>query len=270
MKEASEVGTEPENKGMDKGGKPKPTVLVVEDTFDIRDFLVDLLEPLYHVLEASDGLEGWEIAIEKLPDLILSDVTMPEMDGIELTQKLKADERTSHLPIILLTARGTVNHQVEGLEKGADEYIAKPFNVQLLLLKIKNLLTLSEKLKDRYSRFVTLQPQFQKIENPDDRFLHNLMAILETNLSNPDFSVIELGNQIGMSRPVLFRKTKMLTGMSVLDLIRSVRLKKAVMLLRQNKMTVAEVAYEVGYNDPKYFSKLFRNQFGDSPSDYVK
>ncbi|WP_187260511.1 response regulator transcription factor [Pontibacter beigongshangensis] len=252
------------------GKKVKASVLLVEDNFEIRDFLVDLLSPLYQVLEASDGLEGWEAATENLPDLIISDVTMPEIDGIELTQKLKSDERTSHIPIILLTARGTESHQVEGLENGADEYIAKPFNVQLLLLKVRNLLTLSTKLKEKFSRYIRLQPQNREMENPDDTFLHRLMRVLEENMQNPDFGVTELGGQMGMSRPVLFRKIKMLTGMSVLDLIRSVRLKKAEMLLRHNSLSVAEIAYEVGYNDPKYFSKLFRNLYGDNPSDYVK
>ncbi|WP_114781889.1 hybrid sensor histidine kinase/response regulator transcription factor [Botryobacter ruber] len=246
------------------------SVLVVEDNTEIRSYLKNLLSPHYQVFEATDGEEGWEIATEQLPNLIISDISMPRMDGLELTNKLKTDERTNHIPVILLTARGTIIHQVAGLERGADEYMCKPFNIQLLLLKVKNLLAVREKLKEKYGRIVTLQPQYQEIENPDDKFLQRLMQILEANISDPEFNVSELVNHIGMSRPVLFRKTKMLTGLSVIDLIRSVRLKKAEMLLRQNRMTISEVAYEVGYNDPKYFSKLFRNQYGKTPTEYVE
>lgn len=248
----------------------KISVLVVEDNSEIRGYLSNLLSAHYHIYEAADGAEGWEIATEKLPNLIISDVSMPRMDGLELTNKLKADDRTSHIPVILLTARGTVIHQVAGLERGADEYLCKPFNIQILLLKVKNLLAIREKLKEKYGRIVTLQPQYQELEDPDDRFLQRLMQILEENISDAEFNVSELVNHIGMSRPVLFRKTKMLTGLSVIDLIRSVRLKKAEMLLKQNKLSISEVAYEVGYNDPKYFSKLFRSQYGKTPSEYME
>jgi YesN/AraC family two-component response regulator len=251
-------------------GQEMVSILLVEDNAEIRAYLKNILSPEYQVIEAADGQLGWEIAAEKLPNLVISDVSMPRMDGFELTRMLKTDERTSHIPVILLTARGTVIHQVEGLEKGADEYMCKPFNIQLLLLKVKNLLVLRDKLKQKYGRIVTLQPQYQEIEDPDDKFLQRLMLILEKNISDPEFNVSELVNHIGMSRPVLFRKTKMLTGLSVIDLIRSVRLKKAEMLLKQNRMTISEVAYEVGYNDPKYFSKLFRTQFGKTPSEYLE
>lgn len=248
----------------------KVSVLLVEDNAEIRAYLKNILSSDYHLCEAADGQQGWEIATEKLPNLIISDVSMPRMDGFELTKRLKSDERTSHIPVILLTARGTVIHQVEGLEKGADAYMCKPFNIQLLLLKVKNLLAVREQLKQKYGRIVTLQPQYQEIEDPDDKFLQRLMLILEKNISDPEFNVSELVSHIGMSRPVLFRKTKMLTGLSVIDLIRSVRLKKAEMLLKQNRMSISEVAYEVGYNDPKYFSKLFRGQYGKTPSEYLE
>jgi YesN/AraC family two-component response regulator len=248
----------------------KISILLVEDNAEIRAYLNNILSPAYQLMEAADGLQGWQIATEKLPDLVISDVSMPRMDGFELTRKLKTDERTSHIPVILLTARGTVIHQLEGLGQGADEYMCKPFNIQLLLLKVKNLLGIREKLKQKYGRIVTLQPQYQEIENPDDKFLQRLMRILEEQIADPEFNVTELVSHIGMSRPVLFRKTKMLTGLSVIDLIRSVRLKKAEMLLKQNRMSISEVAYEVGYNDPKYFSKLFRGQFGKTPSEYLE
>jgi YesN/AraC family two-component response regulator len=215
-------------------------------------------------------LQGLEIAVEQLPDLILSDVMMPKMDGLQLVSKLKSDVRTSHIPVILLTARAALNYQLEGFETGADDYLAKPVNVRLLLAKIRNHLVIREKLKEKYSRIVTLQPQHQEVENPDDRFLQKLMSVLEENITNAEFNVSKLVREIGMSRPVLFRKTKMLTGLSVIDLIRNVRLKKAEMLLKQKKLSISEVAFTVGFSDPKYFSKSFRNHYGKSPTQYLE
>ncbi|MFZ6011937.1 MAG: hybrid sensor histidine kinase/response regulator transcription factor [Bacteroidota bacterium] len=251
-------------------GAERPLILLVEDNDEIRAYLRDTLLEYYEVVESRHGLEALGIALEQLPDFVISDVMMPKMNGLELVQKLKTDERTSHIPVILLTARGTLNHQVEGLETGADDYLSKPFNVQLLLIKIKNQLLVRERLKEKYSRIVTLQPQHEEVQNPDDKFLQRLMRILEDNIIDSDFNVTKLVREIGMSRPVLFRKTKMLTGLSVIDLIRNVRLKKAEMLLKQKKLSISEVAFTVGFSDPKYFSKSFRNQFGKSPSQYLE
>ncbi|MBT1701587.1 response regulator [Fulvivirgaceae bacterium PWU4] len=248
----------------------KPLILLVEDNEDIRRYIRDILLPSYDVIESTNGFDGYEIAAERLPNLIVSDVMMPRMNGIDLVRKLKTDMRTNHIPVILLTARGTLNHQVEGLEIGADDYLTKPFNTSLLTIKIKNHLQVREKLKEKYSRIVTLQPQHQEVQDPDDRFLQRLMTILEENIMDADFNVSGLVKEIGMSRPVLFRKTKMLTGLSVIDLIRNVRLKKAEMLLRQKKLSISEVAFTVGFSDPKYFSKSFRNQFGKPPSQYLE
>jgi YesN/AraC family two-component response regulator len=225
--------------------------------------------PQYEILESSNGSQGFDIAVERLPNLIVSDVMMPLMNGIDLVRQLKHDARTNHIPVILLTARGTLNHQVEGLEIGADDYLTKPFNISLLQAKIKNHLQVREKLKEKYSRMVSLQPLHEEVENPDDKFLQRLMRILEENIMDADFNVSSLVREIGMSRPVLFRKTKMLTGLSVIDLIRNVRLKKAEMLLKQKKLSISEVAFTVGFSDPKYFSKSFRNQFGKPPSQYL-
>jgi ligand-binding sensor domain-containing protein/signal transduction histidine kinase/DNA-binding response OmpR family regulator len=248
----------------------KPFVLLVEDNDEIRAYIRDALQPHYQVTEGVNGLQGFEIAVEQLPDLILSDVIMPKMDGLELVDKLKSDVRTSHIPVILLTARAALNYQLEGFETGADDYLTKPVNVQLLLAKIKNHLVIREKLKEKYSRIVTLQPQDQELENPDDKFLQKLMCILEKNITSAEFNVSKLVREIGMSRPVLFRKTKMLTGLSVIDLIRNVRLKKAEMLLKQKKLSISEVAFTVGFSDPKYFSKSFRNHYGKSPTQYLE
>jgi YesN/AraC family two-component response regulator len=205
-----------------------------------------------------------------MPDLIISDIAMPEMDGLEFTRLMKNDERTQHIPVILLTARDTAEHHAEGIDKGADDYITKPFHSRLLLLKIRNLLQVREKLREKYQKLVTLEPRHEELENPDDKFLHRLMRILDDNINDADFNVSKLVTEIGMSRPVLFRKVKELTGLSVIDLIRSTRLKKAEMLLRQKKMSISEVAFTVGFNDPKYFSKSFHAQFGTTPSKYME
>ena len=254
-----------------KQGKcEKPQVLIIEDNTEIRAYLKNILNEKYEVLEAANGKYGWEVATEKLPDIILSDIVMPEMSGLELVSKLKKDERTDHIPVLLLTARGSLSNQLEGFNRGADDYISKPFNIQMLMLKIGNRLVTREKLKEKFKRIVTLQPQFEEVKSPEDRFLQKLMDILESHVSDPDFNVSQLVMEIGMSRPVLFRKIKMLTGLSVIDLIKSVRLKKAEMLLKQNKLSIAEVAFHVGFNDPKYFSKSFRSHFGKTPSQYAE
>ena len=210
------------------------------------------------------------MATHNLPDLVVSDIAMPNMDGLEFTKLLKNDERTNHIPVILLTARGAMDHHVEGIGTGADDYITKPFHAQLLQLKIRNLLATRELLKAKYHRYVTLEPKHEEIEDPESKFLTRLMTLLEANLSDPDFNVSKLVTEIGMSRPVLFRKVKMLTGLSVIDLLRSTRLKKAEMLLKQKRMTISEVAFTVGFNDPKYFSKSFRSQFGKTPTEYME
>jgi ligand-binding sensor domain-containing protein/signal transduction histidine kinase/DNA-binding NarL/FixJ family response regulator len=245
-------------------------VLLVEDNVEIRQCIRNILSPYYTIQEAANGIEACALTKRTIPDLIISDIAMPEMDGLEFTRQIKQDERTQHIPVILLTARDTTEHHVEGIDKGADDYITKPFHSRLLLLKIRNLLAMREKLKEKYQKIVTLEPRHEEVEDPDKKFLQRLMCVLDDNINDADFNVAKLVTEIGMSRPVLFRKVKVLTGMSVIDLIRSTRLKKAEMLLRQKKMSVSEVAFTVGFNDPKYFSKSFHAQFGTTPSKYME
>ncbi|HEY9048251.1 MAG TPA: two-component regulator propeller domain-containing protein [Ohtaekwangia sp.] len=245
-------------------------ILLVEDNAEIRSCIRDILATHYNVVEAANGSEALPLARRNLPDVIISDIAMPAMDGLEFTRHIKNDERTRHIPVILLTARSAAEHQIEGIDCGADEYITKPFHSRILLLKIRNLLAMREQLKEKYQKIVTLQPPHEEVEDPDNKFLQRLMGILDVNLNDADFNVTKLVSEIGMSRPVLFRKVKMLTGLSVIDLIRSTRLKKAEMLLRQKKMTISEVAFTVGFNDPKYFSKSFHAQFGTTPSRYME
>jgi len=247
----------------------KYTLLIVDDNIEIRDFLTERLKRNYSILEAEDGEQAWNIAVKDVPDLIISDVVMPKLDGITLTNRLKNDERTSHIPVILLTARNELSNQLEGLETEADSFLTKPFNINVLELKIRNILRSYNKLKARYSRIVTLEPVNTEITGPEEKFLQRLMLVIEKHIADTEFNVAKLVDEIGMSRPVLFRKLKALTDMSIIDLIRTTRLKKAASLLKQKKMTIAEVSYAVGFTDSKYFSKAFRQQYGKTPSEYM-
>jgi len=246
----------------------KYTVQVVEDNDELRGFIVQSLEQTYHILESANGLQAWETAIEHVPDIIVSDVTMPEMNGLELCLKLKQEEKTNHIPVIMLTAMAAHLHQVDGLEAGADVYITKPFSIQVLELSIRNLLQGREGLKQKYIKQIMLSPRKLDMESPDEKFLNKLMQLVEDKMEDPDFNVSSLVEDIGMSQTVLYKKIKALTGLTISDFIKSQRLKRAAQLLSDHKLNIAEVAYTVGFNDRKYFSKEFRKQFGIAPSDY--
>lgn len=248
----------------------KYTIQVVEDNDELRGFIVQSLQSTYHILESLNGLEGWIKAIEHIPDLIVSDVTMPELNGLEFCSRLKADESTNHIPVIMLTAMASHLHQVDGLEAGADVYITKPFSIQVLELSIRNLLQGRESLREKYVRQIMLTPRKLECESPDEKFLNKLMSLIEQNMEDPEFNVSSLVENIGMSQTVLYKKIKVLTDLSIADFIKSQRLKRAAQLLTEHNLNIAEVAYAVGFNDRKYFSKEFRKQFGVSPSEYDK
>ncbi|RYE26788.1 MAG: hybrid sensor histidine kinase/response regulator [Sphingobacteriaceae bacterium] len=246
----------------------KYTIQIVEDNDELRSFLRSSIEQNYLIHESINGLQGWETAVELIPDIIISDVMMPEMDGLEFTLKIKSDIRTSHIPVILLTARSTQQQQISGLENGADIYLTKPFSIQMLELHIHNLIESRQILQRKYSQKVTLEPQHTDITQPDQKFLSKVMSIIEENIANENFGVPFLSTEIGMSQPVLYKKLKALTDLSVNDFIKSIRLKKAAQLLQQKQFTVYEVAYAVGFSDSKYFSKEFAKYHGVLPSVY--
>lgn len=244
------------------------TVLVVEDNNELRDFIVQSLQHTYHILEAENGKQGWLTAIEHVPDLIVSDVTMPEMDGFEFCLKVKKEEKTNHIPVIMLTAMAAQLHQLDGLEAGADVYITKPFSIQVLELSIRNLLQGREELRQKYVRQIMLHPRKPEMASPEEKFLDKLMQLMENRMEDPEFNVGNLVDLIGMSQTVLYKKVKALTGLTISDFIKSQRLKRAAQLLDDQQIGIAEVAYSVGFNDRKYFSKEFRKQFGLTPSEY--
>jgi signal transduction histidine kinase/DNA-binding response OmpR family regulator len=247
----------------------KPVVLLVEDNDDFRFYLKDNLNEMFFLIEASNGREGWQKALSQHPDIIVSDISMPEMTGIELCKKLKSDKRTSHIPVVLLTALTGEGEQIKGLEIGANDYVTKPFNFEILLSKIKNILTLRDTYKRTYKKQIDMQLQEMLIENDDEKLLRSIVDYIEMNISNDSLSVEELSRKMNMSRGSLYNKVLMLTGKSPVEFIRSIRLKKAVYLLENSQMTISQICYEVGFNTPKYFTKLFKDEYNMLPSAYI-
>lgn len=245
-------------------------MLIVEDNADVRRFIRMHFEPTYRVLEAENGIIGWQEALECVPDIVLCDVMMPELNGYELLKRLKQDERTSHIPVILLTALGSREHEIEGLTIGADDYITKPFDIHILQTKIENILAIRNALKQKYSGQVILQPQNIMISPPDERFLRHAIEVVEQNIADPDLDIERFAVEVGVSRMQLYRKLNALTNMTVKEFIRDIRLKRASQLLLQQNMTVSEVAYAVGFREMSHFRKCFRQEFGMSASEFVQ
>lgn len=259
---------------MSKNGEAKSSknkrksVLLVEDNDDFRFYIKDNLKAYYNITEAENGKIGWQKALSEHPDLIVCDISMPEMNGIDLCRKIKGDTRTSFIPVILLTALTGEEQQLAGLETGASDYMTKPFNFEILLSKIKNLLNQQESFKKTYQKQVQVQASEVVTDSADDKFIQQALAIIEKNIANPDFSVEELSREMFMSRVALYKKLFSLTGKTPIEFIRSIRLQRAVQLLEKREMTVAEVAYEVGFNNPKYFTKYFKQEYNVLPSSY--
>lgn len=247
----------------------RPTVLVIDDNTDIRQYERTLLQDEYIVLEAADGKEGLAVALKEVPDLVICDVMMPVMDGLEFTKQLKTNTATSHIPVIMLTAKNLEEHRAEGYEHGADSYITKPFHSKVLLARIENLLRQRQLLKNLYQGSKEAEKEISEahLEDRDRQFLKQLQAIIQQNLSDSEFGVEDMGQQIGLSRVQLYRKVKAMTGSSVVDLLRKARLAKAKRLLETRSMSVSEVAYEVGFSAPSYFTKCFKEEYGMLPGD---
>ena len=258
-------------------GRQQYSLLIIEDNAELRALIRETFYNNYLIQEAADGAEGLELASSQLPDIIISDVMMPVMDGLELCQRLKTDERTSHIPVILLTAKSTQSEQVSGLETGADMYLTKPFSIKILELNVRNLLAAREKLRRQWMLQISTYPEQSKVMPAaaagmnaiEQEFLQRVISIVEENMDNPDFGVDMLSRKVAMSTPVLYKKIKAVSKMSVNDFVKSLRLKKAAQLLSEKQLTVYEVAYAIGYNDRKYFSQEFKKQFGKTPSEYA-
>jgi signal transduction histidine kinase/ligand-binding sensor domain-containing protein/CheY-like chemotaxis protein/AraC-like DNA-binding protein len=246
----------------------KPLLLIVEDNSDVRNYIRSNLNKDYRVLEAEDGEEGWNKSLEQIPDLIVSDVMMPRMDGFKLCEKLKSDERTSHIPVILLTAKAATLDKIEGYEIGADDYIMKPFETAELNARIHNLIKQRERLHEHFKKVGIIEFEEQKITSLDKKFLQKIFETINQNISDPMLGVELLIEKLAISRSVLYRKIISLTGEPPGELIRRLRLNKAAKLIEQKYGNLSEIALEVGFSNPARFSESFKKQFGISPSHY--
>lgn len=257
---------EEEITGQDNG---LPILLIVEDNADVRTLLTDTFKKEYEVVQAINGEEGILKALDIIPDIIISDLMMPIKDGIELTDTLKSDERTSHIPVILLTAKAGDENELTGIETGADDYITKPFNQKILKSKTASLVALRKKLQSRYSQEVILRPKDIAITSVDEKFLERVQIILDEKLKASTFTIEDFSKTMNMSRMQLHRKLKALTGLSASEFIKSQRLKLAVQILTDSDINISEVGYTVGFNDHAYFSKCFKEAYNCTPSEFL-
>ena len=246
----------------------KKTILIVEDNLDLQHFLKELLQNQYNIILAENGMEGFHYAKSNIPDLILSDIMMPELDGIEMCKQLKEEQLTKHIPVILLTAKNSTHSKITGLKSGAIEYINKPFNTNEILLKIENILVAKEDIITKYRKEVISRPEVHLEKSQDELFLENLVANINLRLEDADFKMEELAAPLNMSYSTIYRKCQALTGHSLVDFVRILRLKKAAVLITKNGFSISETAFMTGFNDPKYFSKCFKKQFKKSPVNF--
>ena len=263
-----EVEEEESSEPKKQGDREKNIILVVEDNPDVREYIRGPLQPYYTVVEAADGKEGIHKAKTIIPDLVISDIMMPGTDGYELCRTLKKDIKTSHIPVILLTAKASEESIIEGLETGADDYITKPFSTKILEARVKNLIELRRQLHIKMNREMTLQPAEISVSSMDQKFLKELQEMIEKNLGDPGFNVEQLANKLYMSQSTLYRKILALTGETVTEFIRSYRLKRAAQLLKARFGNVTEVAFEVGFSNTAYFTKCFKKKFHRLPSQF--
>lgn len=253
----------------------RDTILIIEDNDELRRFIVNILGKEYRTLEAVDGKQGLDVTLSELPDIIISDIMMPEMDGIEFLKKIKENPNTSHIPVILLSAKSSIEDRVQGLEYGADDYISKPFNSTYLKARVHSLLKQREILYDLYmgrspegSLLDQLNPSTPQVTNIDDEFLRNVIASIEENLQNPEFRIDDLAETMNMSRTVFYRKIKSMVGLSPVDFVRNMRVKRAIQLIEAGGNTISEIAYMCGFTTPQYFSKVFKSVMNCSPKEY--
>lgn len=265
-------GDEQPKNGAQKEAKDlkKPTILLVEDNDDFRFYIKDNLKASFNIIEAENGKKGWQKALAQHPNLIVSDISMPEMNGIDLCMKIKGDKRTSHIPVILLTALVGEDQQLKGLETGASDYMTKPFNFEILQSKIKNILSQQESMRKTYQKQVEAVPTEMHVESPDEAFIKKVLLLIDNNISNPNFSVEELSSEVFVSRYTLYKKILAMTGKTPNELVRSMRLKRAAQLLETGHLTISQICHKVGFKSQKYFVKTFKSEFNTIPSKYLE
>jgi signal transduction histidine kinase/DNA-binding response OmpR family regulator len=246
-----------------------PVVLIVDDDDDLRAYLVQSLKTKYKIIEASDGRQGWQKALANHPQIIISDVNMPGVDGIEMVRKIKNDNRTKHIPVIMLTVLSEETEQLKGLEAGASDYLTKPFSFHLLNIKIENLLSLNSLLKSTYTKHIQLETPEVEVVSEDEKFLLKFTRYVEEHIENPNLSIEELSKAMFVSRGTLYVKVLSFTGETPVEYVRSLKLKKALSMLQKNDMKISQIAYSVGFSNPNYFARAFKAKYNVSPSEYV-
>jgi len=249
--------------------KKMPLILIVEDSTDVRIYLNNILQNEFRVLQAKNSIEGLKLAAKEMPDLIVSDIMMPGMDGLDFCRKIKSNLQTSHIPVILLTAKANIESKLEGLETGADDYLTKPFNYSELLIRIKNLLTQRQRLRDKFSNDLIVQPSNVTDNSLDKEFLKKAIEITENNLNNSDFESEEFAKELFISRSQLHRKLLAITGFTPGEFLRNIRIKNAARMLLEKRLSVTQIAFEVGFSSPSHFTKAFKKQFNCLPSEFI-
>ena len=251
--------------------QPKPKILIAEDNDELRAMLQTLFSPLYDVTTAVDGQDGYEKVFDLQPDIILSDQMMPRLNGSDLCARLKANIETCHIPFVLLTAWTAAEYAIEGLRKGADDYISKPFNARVLITRCNNLINNRRMLQQRFGSMAEVKPDMLANNPLDQELMNKINNVIEQNLDNADFQIPILCREVGMGRTTLFAKLKGITGQTPNEYLVTYRLKRAAHLLRTNQaLNISEIAYATGFGTPKYFAKCFNKQFGKSPSEFRK
>jgi len=253
-------------------GAKQTKLLVVDDNDEMRAYIGSIFDHSFHIIGAADGDEGLVLAKELIPDVIIADVMMPKLNGIDMCKDLKRDLKTSHIPVVMLTARGSIDFKLEGLESGADEYVTKPFNPKVLQLKVKNLINRRNALHAYFKGqgILNLEPKRVTLSSADDQFIKTALELVELNMSNTSYTVEEMSRDVGMSHTQLYRKIKALTGQTINDFIRAIRLKRAAQLLEQHQLTVSQITYKVGFTDLQHFRECFKKMYGLTPSQYAQ
>lgn len=254
----------------EKAGKEKPLILIVEDNDEFRQYLREVFQYEYRILEAANGRIGLDMILEHLPDLIVSDVMMPEMDGTELCRTIKTDLRISHIPVVLLTARAEDEQRLQGYQTGADAYVTKPFRLDILRVRISNLILQRERLQKQFQQHIEIRPSEVAVRSMDEQFVNSAVKVVEENMANAEYTVEQLSEAMSMSRVYLYKKILSLTGKTPIEFIRIIRIRRAADLLEKSQLTVSEIAYQVGFNNPKYFAKLFKEEYQVLPTAYRK
>ncbi|MCW3785828.1 hybrid sensor histidine kinase/response regulator transcription factor [Plebeiibacterium sediminum] len=245
-------------------------MVIVEDDIELATYLAEIFKVHFSITHFPDGLSALDNISEIMPDIVITDLMMPQLNGMQLTEKLKENQETSHIPIVMLTAKSEDESKIKGLKFGADSYITKPFNTEVLVAQITSIIKSRNLFKEHFSKNLNLEPAESEVVSAEDKFIKKIMELTEARLEDPTFEVPDIVDEIGMSHSLVLRKFKAITGMSLVEFVRSMRIKKAVQLFKQEKLTVSEVAYRVGFSDPKYFSKCFTTEVGERPSDFIK